>query len=464
MGNQSTSPAAERIHSLLDDSSFVEVGAYVTARATDFNMAEKKAASDGVITGYGTIDGGLVYVYAQDASVLGGSMGEMHAKKIAALYDMAVKMGAPVIGLVDCSGLRLEEACDALYGFGTLYRKQVLASGVIPQISAIFGTCGGGMAVSGAVSDFVLMEEKNAKLFVTAPNAVLGNKDENIAGAAEQAKNGVVDFVGSEEDIFNEIRRLVAVLPANNESNDTYDACADDLNRDVTGVDTLDAAEALKLISDSGVLIETKKQYSCDVVTGFIKLNGLTVGCVANRKQELTAKGCYKAEAMIQFCDAFEIPVLTLADVKGYKTCPQNEKTIATAAAKLSYAYANASVPVVTVVKNAIGTAGLTMGAKALGADIVYAYNNAAIGVMDAAEAVKIICADEIAAAENAPALIREKAKEFGENQNSALAAAKRGYVDDIIAPAETRQRAIAAFEMLFTKRVSVPEKKHGTV
>lgn len=464
MGNQAMSPAAERIHALLDDSSFVEVGARITARTTDFNMAEKKAASDGVITGYGTIDGGLVYVYAQDASVLGGSMGEMHAKKIAALYDMAIKMGAPIIGLVDCSGIRVEEACDALYGFGRLYKKQALASGVIPQISAIFGTCGGGMAVSGAIADFVLMEETKGRLFVTAPNAVSGNKDEGISAAKEQAKNGVVDFTGTEDEVLCEIRRLVAMLPANNEDNDAYDECTDELNRDVSGIEGLDAAEALRLLSDNGVFVETKKNYSCDVVTGFVKLNGLTVGCIANKQPLVTAKGCDKAEALLRFCDAFELPVLTLADVEGYKRCPQNEKLIARAAGRLTYAYANASVPLVTVVKRALGTAGLCFGTKALGADMVYAWEQADIGVMDATEAAKILYADALDAADDRAALLREKAAAFEKTQNSAAAAAARGYVDDIIAAAETRQRVIAALEMLFTKRVLRPQKKHGTV
>lgn len=464
MGNQSVSSAMTRVQSLLDDCSFVEVGAYVTARATDFNMAEKKAPSDGVVTGYGTIDGSLVYVYAQDAAVLGGSMGEMHAKKIAHIYDMAMKMGAPVVGLIDCSGLRLQEACDALYGFGQLYQKQALASGVIPQISAIFGTCGGGMAVSSAITDFVLMEDSSAKLFVTAPNAVTGNKEEAIAGAKAQAENGVVDFTGSSDEIFAQIRKLIAVLPANNEDNNAYDVCTDDLNRAVSGVDAAEAVDALEMISDSGVFVETKKQYSCDVTTGFIKLNGLTVGCVVNKKDELTAKGCEKAAELVNFCDAFEIPVLTIADVKAYQATTCNEKRIAQASGKLAYAYANASVPMVTVVKNAYGTAGLTMGSKALGCDVVYAYTDANIGMMDAVSAVKIIYEEEINASSDALASINEKAQQFNETQNSALAAARRGYVDDIIDAAETRQRVIAAFEMLFTKRVERPVKKHGTV
>lgn len=456
MDNQSTSSAMTRIKSLLDEFSFVEIGALVQARSTDFNMAEKKAPSDGVITGYGTIDGNLVYVYAQDAAVLGGSMGEMHARKIANLYDMAMKMGAPVVELIDCSGIRLQEACDALYGFGRIYHKKTLASGVVPQISAIFGTCGGGMAVLTALSDFVLMEDSKAKLFVNAPDAVQGNKDEKIAGAASQAENGAVDFRGTEEDIFNEIRRLVSVLPANNEVTDTYEDCTDDLNRSVAGIDKMDAAEAAAQIADNGIFIETRKEYSSDVVTGFIKLNGQTVGVVANKDPELRFKGAKKAAKLVNFCDAFELPVLTLASVTSYHNCEHNEKNIAKASAELASAYSNASVPMVTVVKNAYGTAGLTMGSKALGIDMVYAFADAKIGVMDAKKAVEIIYDESPADA--------AKVKEFDENQNSALAAARRGYVDDVIKAEETRQRVIAALEMLYTKSVYRPEKKHGTV
>ncbi len=458
MDNQSTSSAMTRIQSLLDESSFVELGALVQARSTDFNMAEKKAPSDGVVTGYGTIDGGLVYVYAQDAAVLGGSMGEMHAKKIANLYDMAMKMGAPVIGLVDCSGLRLEEACDSLYGMGRIYHKQTLASGVIPQLTAVFGVAGGGMAVLTALSDFVFMEKSNARMFVTAPDAVFGNKDDKIAMAENQEKLGNVDFSGTEEEVLSEIRKLVAVLPGNNEDYGAYEECTDDLNRSVAGIETMKAEDAVKQIADNGVFIKTQRGFAPDVVTGFIQLNGQTVGVVANKDASFKWKGALQAAKMVKFCDAFEIPVLTLADVKGYHNCECNESHMAKAAAQLAAAYSNASVPMVTVVKNAFGTAGMTFGSKALGIDTVYAYPNAQVGVMDAAKAAEIICA------EGSDAEKAEKAKEFAAKQNSALAAAQRGYVDDIIAPEETRQRVIAAFEMLFTKSVFRPEKKHSTV
>ncbi len=484
MSNSAQTSASSRINSLLDENSFVEVGAYVTARNTDFNMTGKDTPADGVVTGYGTIDGCLVYVFSQDAAVLGGSMGEMHAKKISNIYSMAMKMGAPVIGLVDCAGLRLQEATDALHGFGELYYNQTMASGVIPQIYGVFGTCGGGMAVSAAMADFTFMEEKKAKLFVNSPNAIDNNyvgKCDTSAAAFQSEKAGVVDFVGGEDEILSQIRSLVSVLPSNNEDDLSYDECTDDLNRvcaDLAGC-VGDTALALSQISDGGFFFETKAMYAPSMVTGFIRLNGNTVGCVANRSESydadgekkaeyepvLTASGCWKAAEFVKFCDAFNIPVLTLVNVKGYKADMCSERNMARAAAALTYAFADASVPKVTVIiGQAYGTAYLTMASKATGADLVYAWPTAAIGMMDAQSAVKIMYADEIAAADNSVALINEKAAEYQKLQSSAEAAARRGYVDDIIQPEDTRKRVIAALEMLFTKREDRPAKKHGTI
>lgn len=483
MSNSAQTSAGSRIAALLDENSFVEVGAYITARNTDFNMTEQETPGDGVVTGYGTIEGCLVYVYSQDASVLGGSMGEMHARKISNLYSLAMKMGAPVIGLIDCAGLRLQEATDALNGFGQMYLSQTMASGVIPQISAIFGTCGGGMAVSAAITDFTFMEDKSAKLFVNAPNALSGNytaKCDTSSAAFQSSEAGLVDFVGDEASVLSQIRTLISILPANNEDDMSYGECQDDLNRmcnEIAGC-AGDTALALTMISDNHFFMEAKKNYAPSMVTGFIRLNGTTIGCVANRSQVyengekkeeyepvLTARGCDKAADFIRFCDAFEIPVLTLVNVKGYQASKCSEKLIAKAAGRLTYAYANASVPKVTVVVGeAYGSAYLTMGSKSIGTDVVYAWQDARIGMMDAAEAVKIMYAKEIEAAQDSVALINEKKASYAELQSSALAAAKRGYIDDIIDAKETRQRVAAAFEMLFTKREDRPSKKHGTV
>ena len=392
-------------------------------------------------------------------------------------------MGAPVIGLIDCAGLRLQEATDALNGFGQMYLNQTMASGVIPQISAIFGTCGGGMAVSAAITDFTFMEDKSAKLFVNSPNAINNNYTSkcNTSSAAFQSEEaGLVDYVGDEASILSQIRTLVSILPANNEDDMSYSECQDDLNRICSGIEGCagDTGLALSMISDNNFFMEVKKAYDASMVTGFIRLNGTTVGCVANRSEVyengekaesydavLSARGCDKAADFISFCDAFNIPVLSLVNVKGYKASKCSEKLIARAAGRLTYAYANASVPKVTViVKDAFGSAYLSMGSKSIGADVVYAWKDAVIGMMEPAEAVKIMYAGEIDAAEDAVALINEKTAEYTALQSSALAAARRGYIDDIIEAGETRQRVIAAFEMLFTKREDRPSKKHGTV
>ena len=471
--------AINRIHELLDDNSFVEVGAYITARSTDYNMQSQETPADGVVTGYGTINGALVYVYSQDASVRGGSIGEMHAEKIEKLYSMAMKMGAPIVGLVDCAGFRLQESMDALDGFGKLYVCQAMASGVIPQIQAVFGNCGGGMAVASEMADFTFMEQ-DAKMFVNAPFVIAENDADNSSAEYQAKETGNVCATGSEKEIFTEIRNLVSILPANNEDDMSYSECEDDLNRICTDIENCagDTSIALSMISDDSFYMEMKKDYAPEMVTAFIRLNGATVGCVANRSEvytdgektatydaALTAAGCEKAAAFVNFCNAFEIPVLTLVNVDGYKNCKCNEKKIAKAAARLTYAFANADVPKVTVVVGkANGTAGLTMNSKSIGSDIVYAWKNAKIGVMEAVPAVKIMYADEITKADNAAALINEKAAQYNEMQASALAAAKRGYVDDIIEASETRQRVAAAFEMLFTKREDRPSKKHGTI
>ena len=456
--------AGKRIESLLDENSFVEIGGLVTARSTDFNMQQKETPSDGVITGYGVIDGNLVYVYSQDASVLNGTLGEMHAKKICKIYEMACKMGAPVIGLIDCAGIRLQEATDALNGFGEIYMQQTLASGVVPQITAVFGTCGGGLAVVPGLADFTFMEESKAKLFVNAPNAIEGNEVSkcNNASAKFQAEEaGTVDVVADEASILAQIRELVTMLPANNEDDTCYEECMDDLNRVCADLGSVaySAPYILSSISDGNVFFETKAAYAKDMVTGFIKLNGMTVGAVANNDVEMTARGAQKAADFINFCDAFNIPVLSITNVKGYKACMCTERNIAKAMAKLTYAFANATVPKVNVIAGAAyGSAYVSMNSKAIGADVVYAWKDAQIGMMDSKMAAKIMYADADAATQ------KEKAEEYAKLQSSAEAAAKRGYVDSIIDAQDTRKYVIGAFEMLFTKRESRPDKKHGTV
>ncbi|MBR3638016.1 MAG: carboxyl transferase [Lachnospiraceae bacterium] len=478
MSTVSTSAARSRIESLLDPNSFVEIGGLISARATDFNLKQIDTPSDGVITGYGVINDNLVYVYSQDASVLGGTVGEMHAKKIADLYDKAMKMGAPVIGLIDSAGLRLQEATDALNGFGEIYLKQSMASGVIPQITAIFGNCGGGLAIVPALSDFTFMEKKGAHLFVNAPNALDGNsKDKCDTSDAkfQTEESGLADFAEDEQEIFAKIRELVAFLPANNEEEAEEIASEDSLNRACASIEAgyKDAALAFSDIADDNAFLEVKAGYGKEMVIGFVRLNGLTVGCVGNRSviydeegkeaetldEVLSVNGSVKAAEFINFCDAFSIPVLSLTNVKGFTACKCSEKRIARAISKLTYAFANASVPKVNVIlKEAYGNAYVAMNSKALGCDVTFAWEDAQIGTMDSKIAAKIMYDGQGAD------VINDKAKEYAALQNSAMSAAKRGYVDYIIAPADTRKYVIGAFEMLYSKREDRPAKKHGTV
>lgn len=474
-----TSKASQRIAALLDDNSFVEIGGLVTARATDFNLKPNETPSDGCITGYGVINGNLVYVYSQDASVLNGTIGEMHAKKITNLYDLAMKTGAPVIGLIESAGLRLQEATDALAAFGEIYLKQTIASGVIPQITAVFGTCGGGLGLFPTMTDFTFMEEKNAKLFVNAPNALDGNvitKCDSSSAKFQAEESGIVDVVADEATILEKVRELVSFLPANNEDDASFlEDCTDDLNRvnpEIAGC-VGDTSVALSILADDNNFFEVKAGYAKNMVTGFLRLDGVTVGAVANRSEicdeegkvaekldaVLTAEGCEKAAEFVNFCDAFGIPVLTLTNVKGYEATLASEKAIAKAAAKLTYAFANATVPKVNVViGKALGTAYVVMNSKAIGADITMAWPDAQIGAMDGKLAAKIMYDGQGAD------VINEKAAEYEALTLNVTSAAKRGYVDQIVNAADTRKYVIGAFEMLFTKSEDRPAKKHGTV
>jgi acetyl-CoA carboxylase carboxyltransferase component len=477
MNSNNDSLAMQRILKLVDESSFMEIGSLVTARSTDFNLANTATPSDGVITGHGLVDGNLVFIYSQDASVLNGTIGEMHAKKIASVYDMAMKMGAPVIGLIDCAGMRLQESVDALDGFGQIYAKEVEASGVVPQISAVFGSCGGGLAVVPALSDFAFIEESKGKMFLNSPNAITGNridKCDTSAAKFQSEENGCIDAVGSEDEILAQIRQLIGMLPLNNEGDVYTEDCTDDLNRACENLDSMkgDPRYVLSEISDGHVFFETKADYAKDMVTGFIRLNGMTVGAVANctevydeegNKAEtfdavLSARGCNKAADFVSFCDAFEIPVLTLTNVTGFKACMCSEKNLAKALARMTSAFASANCPKVNLITGeAYGSAYVSMNSKAIGADFVYAWTGAKIGMMNAESAAKIMYADASAD------VLAKKAKEYEELQSSVLSAARRGYVDLIMEPADTRKYLVDAFELLYTKCAGVPDRKHKT-
>ena len=458
--------ASERINTLLDDASFVEIGSEVRARATDFNTQDVDTPKDGVITGYGQIDGRLVYVYSQDASVIGGAIGEMHAKKISSIYSLAMKVGAPVIGLIDCAGLRLQEATDSLHSFGALYKKFTMASGVIPQITAIFGNAGGGVGVLTSLTDFTIMVD-SAKLFVNSPNAIEGNYEEKLdtASAAYMSENtNQVDKVCADDaSALTEIRNLITYLPSNNDDFVEGDT-EDDLNRTIPGIESLvnDSRQIIESIADDKMFYEIKANSGKDFVTGFIKLGGFSVAVVANQEKKMSPVGIRKAASLVSFADAFNIPVLSLTNVNGFVGTPEDQLYLSKAAAKLAAAFATATVPKVNVITGeGYGSGYLMMNSRSLGADIVFAWPDAKVGVMDPKNAAEIIYSDDIAGSDDKTAAIKDAEKKITEAQSNAASVARRGYVDDIIEPDATRKRLIAAFDMLATKSEDRPYKKH---
>ncbi len=473
-----SSAARQRITALLDENSFVEIGGQITARSTDFNLQEQETPSDGVITGYGVIDGNPVYVYSQDVSVLNGTIGEMHGRKIVRLYQSAMKLGVPVIGLLDCAGIRLQESTDALNALGEIYKSQAMASGVIPQITAVFGNCGGGLAMVAGMSDFTFMEETKGRLFVNAPNAIDGNeisRCDTSSAAYQSQETGLVDVKGTQEEILEKMRDLIGMLPPNYEDGPDYGECTDDLNRVCGDIESCaeDGVLAISRIADDQLFLEIKADYGKDMAAGFIRLNGATVGAVANCCKRydadgnpvensgnvISSRGAKKAARFVRFCDAYGIPVLTLTNVRGYKSTKCAENNMAEAVSSLTYAFAQATVPKVNVIiKEAYGSAYAVMNSKALGADMVYAWPDAKVGMMDAGTAAKIMYEKD------GIDVINEKARQYEKLQNNVLSAARRGYVDAVIAPEDTRKYVIAAFEMLFTKREDTPRKKHGTI
>ncbi len=452
MSNTAKMSARQRIEALVDANSFVEIGGLITKRSTDFNMQEKTVPADGVITGYGIVDSNLVYIYSQDATALNGSVGEMHAKKIANLYEMAIKAGAPVIELIDCAGIRVQEAMDSLAGFGEIYMAKVKASGIVPQISAILGSCGGGVAVATKLSDITLMDTANGSLFVNSPNAIAGNRVDkcDTSSANFQAAAGNVDIVcENEAEVLANIRTLVSMIPANAgvaadvETND-------DMNRALAGFEgyATDAKKALAQIADDTKFMELKAEYGKEMVVGLMSLAGNTVGAIANSAEGvLSTAGCKKAEQFVYFCDSFGIPVVTLTNAKEYAATMEEEKTIAQAVADLTYAFASADVPKINVITGeAYGSAYVAMNSKHVGADLVLAIEGAKVAVMDAKVAAQIMCEDEISGAEDTKAALEEKAKEW--EAVNADAAARRGYVDNVIAGEDVRKHLIYAMQM----------------
>lgn len=470
--------AKERIGLLLDQGTFVETDAYVVSRATQ--LSAEKAAGDGVFTGYGTIDGRLAYVAVQDPSFMGGAVGEIHGAKIAKTAEMAARMGAPFICLIDCAGARIEEGLDALESFGKMISAMASASGVIPMIAGVLGSCPAGMSFVAEMADFVVMT-KNATMSVNSADAIkaAGNPDadeKSVAGSEMNgSKNGCAHFVtDGDEDCIGKIKEIFNILPDNNLSGTPVELCNDDLNRVVTELDSITTSDdynvkdIIKAITDNGYFLEVHEAYADNMVVGFGKFNGAVVGIVANqnavKEGALSVQACIKAARFVQFCDAFNISVLTLTDTGSFVPCLCQEKQgVARAMAKLVYTFSQATVAKVNIViKKAYGSAYVAMNSKSLGADYTYAWQGSDIAPLDPVACASVLYHDEIAASDNQAEVRAAKAKEYRDTYATPLNAAQRGYVDDVIRPCETRARIISAFEMLATKRVSGPARKHG--
>ena len=478
--------ARERINLLLDEDSFIEIDAFVKHRCTNFGMDKVEAPSDGVVTGYGTVDGRLVFVYAQDFTVRGGSLGEMHAAKIVKVQDMALKMGAPIVGINDSGGARIQEGVDALSGYGKIFYRNTISSGVIPQISAIMGPSAGGAVYSPAITDFIFMVEKTSQMFITGPQVIKSVTGEDVTqeelGGANTHNtiSGVAHFKDStEEESIQRIRTLLSYLPSNNlETPPAYES-EDDINRVEEALNEIvptnpnkpyDMKEIIRLLADDGELFETQEHFAQNIITGFIRLNGKTIGVVANQPKFLA--GCLdinasdKAGRFIRTCDAFNIPLLNLVDVPGFLPGTDQEYGgIIRHGAKMLYAYSEATVPKVTVIiRKAYGGSYLAMCSKELGADQVFAWPNAEIAVMGPDGAANIIFKHDIADSDDPITTRQEKIEEYRDTVANPYIAAERGYVDDVIVPSITRPRIISAFDMLESKREANPAKKHGNL
>lgn len=481
--------ARERIDMLLDEGSFEEFDMFVSHRCTDFGLEGQEFLSDGVVTGYGTIDGRLVFLFSQDFTVFGGSLSEMYAEKICKVMDKAMKMGAPIIGINDSGGARIQEGVISLGGYADIFQRNILASGVVPQISAIFGPCAGGAVYSPALTDFIIMSEATSYMFVTGPKVVktVTNEDvtiEQLGGARVHAsKSGVNHFVAeSEEEGILLIRKLLSFMPQNNledpptyTCHDPFDRVDETLNHIVpqNANKPYDVKDVIYSVVDDEEFLEIQRNYAQNIVIGFGKFNGKPVGIVANQPSYLAGvldiNASRKAARFVRFCDAFNIPILTLVDVPGFLPgTAQEYGGIIIHGAKLLYAFGEATVPKVTIIlRKAYGGAYDVMSSKHLRGDINYAWPNAEIAVMGPKGAIEVLHAREIANFENTEekaAFISKKEDEYKEKFANPYVAAKYGYIDDVIEPRNTRFRIIRAFEMLTTKKLSNPPKKHDNI
>lgn len=477
--------ARERIHFLMDEGSFEEIGILVTHRTKDFGMENQKFYGDGVVTGYGTIDGRLVYVFAQDFTVFGGALSETHAEKICKIMDMAMKVGAPLIGLNDSGGARIQEGVRSLGGYADIFHRNVMASGVIPQISAIMGPCAGGAVYSPAMTDFTMMVENTSYMFVTGPNVVktVTNEEvtsEELGGASTHATKSGVTHITAANDIvaIKKLKQLLSYMPQNCEEKvETLPYTLGDENRAKLAEIVPDNANlpydmraVITEICDMDSFFEIHKDYAENIVVGFARLAGRSIGTVAN--QPMSLAGCLdvesskKAARFTRFCDCFNIPLLVLVDVPGFLPGTDQEwNGIITNGAKLLYALSEATVPKVTVItRKAYGGAYDVMNSKHIGADMNYAWPGAEIAVMGAKGASEIIFRKEIKEADDPVAKLKEKEDEYAELFANPYTAAERGFIDEVILPQETRRKLIKAFSMLEHKVVDLPKKKHGNI
>ena len=481
--------ARERISMLLDEGSFEEFDMFVTHRCTNFGMEKERFLGDGVVTGYGTIEGRLVYVFAQDFTVFGGSLSESFAMKICKIMDQAMKMGAPVIGVNDSGGARIQEGVNALAGYAEIFQRNILASGVIPQISAIFGPCAGGAVYSPALTDFNIMTRGTSYMFLTGPKVVktVTGEDvtqEQLGGASvHTTKSGVAHFSAqSEEDGIKIIRKLLSYIPQNNleeapltECNDPIDRLEDSLNEIIPDSPNkpYDMYEVIGATVDNGEFLEVHADYAKNIIVGFARFNGVSVGVVANQPKFLAGvldiNASRKAARFVRFCDAFNIPLVTFVDVPGFLPgTGQEYGGVITHGAKLLYAYGEATVPKITVtLRKSYGGAHIVMSCKQLRGDINYAWPTAEIAVMGADGAVEVLYSKEIAAEkdpEKQKEVIEEKKKEYNDLFTNPYVAARLGYIDDVIEPRNTRFRIIRALQQLQTKRLENPAKKHDNL
>ncbi|AOY75159.1 Methylmalonyl-CoA carboxyltransferase 12S subunit [Clostridium formicaceticum] len=478
--------ARERMHLLFDKGTFVEINAFVKHRCTNFEMDKVDAPGEGVITGYGMIDGRLVYAYAQDFTVIGGSLGQMHAQKIVKIQDMALKMGAPIIGINDSGGARIQEGVDALSGYGHIFYRNTISSGVIPQITAIMGPCAGGAVYSPALTDFIFMVDKTSQMFITGPQVIKTVTGEEVSTEAlggamtHNRTSGVAHFISSTDaDCIDEIRKLLSFLPSNNMETPPVFTTEDDINKIIPELDEVipensnkpyDMKLIIQQLIDGGDFFEIQPYFATNMITGFARLNGQSVGIIANQPKVLA--GCLdidasdKAGRFIRTCDAFNIPVISLVDVPGFLPgISQEYGGIIRHGAKMLYAYSEATVPKITLIlRKAYGGAYIAMCNKELGADIVLAWPTAEIAVMGPEGAANIIFKKEIAEAEDPQTARTEIIQNYKTEFATPYKAAERGYVDDVIEPSATRPRLIDALNMLASKRETRPPKKHGNL